>query len=110
MAHSRAVFSVDTVPNSWSVGTASQLEQAQRIQLPLSLGNVNLPVWSTGGQATAVLLLNHVGFLQYFSQTGAVTLRTLDPSFQDVIGNRETLTFSDIRVVNLMYNCSGMGM
>ena len=44
--------------------------------------------------------------LQYFSKNGQVTIRTTDPSMQEVIGNREGLSFRDIKLANLMYKCN----
>ncbi|BFZ15688.1 hypothetical protein BsWGS_18727 [Bradybaena similaris] len=41
-----------------------------------------------------------------FSGNGQYTIVTIDPAFQDVIGNRNGLSFNDIKLANLMYNCS----
>lgn len=40
-----------------------------------------------------------------FSGNGQHTIKTKDPNFQDVIGNREGLSFYDIKLANLMYSC-----
>nr|KAG5691102.1 hypothetical protein BaRGS_030910 [Batillaria attramentaria] len=40
-----------------------------------------------------------------FSRNGDYTIRTKDPSFQRVIGNRESLSFRDIKLANLLYEC-----
>ena len=45
---------------------------------------------------------------QYLAKTGgATTLRTVDPSYQDIIGTVRKLSFRDIKIVNLLYSCSG---
>ena len=45
---------------------------------------------------------------QYLARTGgATTLRTVDPSYQDIIGTARKLSFRDIKIVNLLYSCSG---
>ncbi|KAK0044104.1 zinc metalloproteinase nas-13 [Biomphalaria pfeifferi] len=41
----------------------------------------------------------------YFSKNGLTTIRTKNPSFQDVIGNSKGLSFMDIKLANLMYTC-----
>ncbi|XP_025092025.1 blastula protease 10-like [Pomacea canaliculata] len=41
-----------------------------------------------------------------FSVTGGETIRTRDPTYQSVIGNRNGLSFLDIKLANLMYGCS----
>ncbi|BFZ15689.1 hypothetical protein BsWGS_18728 [Bradybaena similaris] len=41
-----------------------------------------------------------------FSGNDKYTIVTIDPAFQDVIGNRDGLSFNDIKLANLMYNCS----
>ncbi|XP_070200448.1 blastula protease 10-like [Littorina saxatilis] len=41
-----------------------------------------------------------------FAKGAAMTIRTLDPTFQDVIGQRKSLSFRDIKTVNLMYRCA----
>ncbi len=46
-------------------------------------------------------------FLQFFSANGQTTILTRDPDFQDVIGTATDLSFRDIEVVNIMYNCAG---
>ena len=44
--------------------------------------------------------------VQYFAEDkNKPTIETLDPSAQDVIGNRDGLSFRDIKTVNLMYDC-----
>lgn len=46
-------------------------------------------------------------YFQAFSVNGQPTIRTIDPAFQTVIGNAPTLSFRDIKLANLMYNCAG---
>ena len=46
-------------------------------------------------------------WLQAFSVNGGLTIRTLDSSYQNVIGNRDGLSFRDIKLANLMYRCNG---
>ena len=46
-------------------------------------------------------------WLQAFSVNGGLTIRTLDSSYQNVIGNRKGLSFRDIKLANLMYQCNG---
>ena len=41
-----------------------------------------------------------------FSTNGQTTIQTLDPKFQNVIGNQYGISFSDIQLINLMYNCN----
>lgn len=41
-----------------------------------------------------------------FSVNGQPTIRTIDPAFQTVIGTAPTLSFRDIKLANLMYNCA----
>lgn len=41
----------------------------------------------------------------YFSKNGNITIKTLDHSMQDVIGQRSGLSFNDIKLANLMYSC-----
>ena len=45
-------------------------------------------------------------FLQAFSTNGRITIQTLDPKYQNVIGNRYGISFSDIKLINLMYSCN----
>ncbi|XP_059178679.1 blastula protease 10-like [Physella acuta] len=40
-----------------------------------------------------------------FTQNGQLTIKTKDPVYQNVIGNREGLSFYDIKLANLMYTC-----
>ncbi|XP_035826065.1 blastula protease 10 [Aplysia californica] len=40
-----------------------------------------------------------------FSQNGETTIKTLDPLYQSVIGNRMSLSFRDIKIANKMLNC-----
>jgi len=42
-----------------------------------------------------------------FSKNGQYTIRTHDPKWQRAIGNAPGLSFSDIKLANLMYNCGG---
>lgn len=41
-----------------------------------------------------------------FSQNGQLTIKTNDPAYQNVIGNRDGLSFYDIKLANLMYKCN----
>ncbi|XP_078337797.1 zinc metalloproteinase nas-13-like [Crassostrea virginica] len=41
-----------------------------------------------------------------FSTNGQPTIRTVDPAFQNIIGNAPVLSFRDIKLANLMYTCS----
>uniref|UniRef100_A0A0B7A8H7 Metalloendopeptidase n=1 Tax=Arion vulgaris TaxID=1028688 RepID=A0A0B7A8H7_9EUPU len=41
-----------------------------------------------------------------FSGNGQYTIRTRNPAFQEVIGNREGLSFNDIKLANIMYSCN----
>ncbi len=41
-----------------------------------------------------------------FSANGDITIRTRDPSYQNVIGNRRGLSFYDVMTANKMYQCS----
>ncbi|GFS03852.1 metalloendopeptidase [Elysia marginata] len=40
-----------------------------------------------------------------FSTNGGLTIRTLNSRYQNVIGNRNNLSFKDIKSINIMYNC-----
>ena len=40
-----------------------------------------------------------------FSINGRDTITTLNPAYQNVIGNSPTLSTSDARKINLMYGC-----
>ncbi|XP_062596519.1 zinc metalloproteinase nas-4-like [Saccostrea cucullata] len=42
-----------------------------------------------------------------FSVNNGITVRTIDQSFQNRIGNAPGLSFRDIKLANLMYNCAG---
>ncbi|KAK6960982.1 zinc metalloproteinase nas-14 [Biomphalaria glabrata] len=41
-----------------------------------------------------------------FSFNGQLTIKTKDPQYQNVIGNRDGMSFFDIKLANLMYKCS----
>ncbi|KAK3083946.1 hypothetical protein FSP39_005797 [Pinctada imbricata] len=41
-----------------------------------------------------------------FTSNGGITVRTLDASFQNRIGNAPGLSFRDFKLANLMYNCN----
>ncbi|CAL1532049.1 unnamed protein product [Lymnaea stagnalis] len=41
-----------------------------------------------------------------FSENENLTIKTNDPAYQNVIGNREGLSFYDIKLANLMYKCN----
>ena len=43
---------------------------------------------------------------QAFSINGLDTITTIDPSKQNVIGQRNTLSFEDLQLLNRMYPCS----
>ena len=54
------------------------------------------------------LLINPIfALLQAFSKNGEPTIVTKDPAYRDKIGLSKQLAFSDIKIVNLMYNCAG---
>ncbi|XP_012939851.1 high choriolytic enzyme 1 [Aplysia californica] len=40
-----------------------------------------------------------------FTMNGGLTIQTVNPKYQNVIGNRHNLSFRDIKSVNIMYNC-----
>ena len=42
-----------------------------------------------------------------FQFGGRFVIETKDPAFQDVIGTLPELSFRDIKVINLLYNCGG---
>ena len=46
-------------------------------------------------------------YFQAFSINGRDTVTTVQQSFQNVIGNARGLSFRDIKLANLMYNCNG---
>ena len=39
-----------------------------------------------------------------------MTIKTVDPEFQDKIGNSPGLSFADIKLANLLYSCDGWYM
>ena len=43
----------------------------------------------------------------FFSSNGYITIKTQDPYYQHRIGNAQGLSFRDIQLANLMYNCAG---
>ena len=47
---------------------------------------------------------------QFFSINGKPTIKTTDPTMQDVIGKAKGLSFYDIKLANLMYNCSSKSL
>ena len=47
-----------------------------------------------------------ITLVQYFAEDKSKpTIETIDPSAQNVIGNRAGLSFRDIKTMNLMYEC-----
>ncbi|KAK6960979.1 zinc metalloproteinase nas-13-like isoform X1 [Biomphalaria glabrata] len=40
-----------------------------------------------------------------FSLNGEITIKANDPKYQNVLGNRISLSFNDIKLANLMYKC-----
>ena len=44
---------------------------------------------------------------QAFTVNGYPTIITKDKNYQDTIGQRKGLSFSDIAITNKMYNCGG---
>ncbi|CAG5124335.1 unnamed protein product [Candidula unifasciata] len=40
-----------------------------------------------------------------FSKNNEITIQTKDPSFQNIIGQTQDLSYYDIQLANLMYNC-----
>ena len=46
---------------------------------------------------------------QAFSPDDEYTIIPKDSRFLSVIGNREHLSFRDIKIINVMYKCGGMG-
>ena len=45
-------------------------------------------------------------YLQAFSKNRKMTIQTIDPKYQKVIGNRYGVSFFDIKLINLMYDCA----
>ena len=45
-------------------------------------------------------------FQAFSKDDKSVTMVTLDPRFQDIIGHTTTISFSDAKTVNVMYNCA----
>lgn len=43
---------------------------------------------------------------QTFTKNGQPTITTKSSYFQNIIGNREGLSFQDIKLANLMYDCA----
>ncbi|XP_059168133.1 blastula protease 10-like [Physella acuta] len=43
---------------------------------------------------------------RYFSANGEITLRTIDPAYQDIIGTAKNLSFYDIKDANIRYDCA----
>ena len=43
---------------------------------------------------------------QDFSKNNRPTIETLDERYQDLIGKSTGLSFKDIKLANLIYNCS----
>ncbi|XP_061162947.1 blastula protease 10-like [Saccostrea echinata] len=60
---------------------------------------------NTFGVPYDYLSVMHYG-ARAFSTNNGITVRTIDQSFQNIIGNAPGLSFSDIKLANLMYNCA----
>ncbi|CAG5118188.1 unnamed protein product [Candidula unifasciata] len=52
---------------------------------------------------------DYTSVMHYGNEALPGSLTTLDPSYQTRIGQRQGLSFKDIKLANIMYNCSGLG-
>jgi len=48
----------------------------------------------------------HYGEIAFGGPRRKTTITTKDPKYQKLIGNAKSLSFADVKIVNLMYNCA----
>ncbi|KAK7507419.1 hypothetical protein BaRGS_00001354 [Batillaria attramentaria] len=72
--------------------------------LEFNFKKYNWAVIADLGVSYDYLSIMHYGS-KSFSSNGRHTIETLNPFYQDLIGNRDGLSFRDIKSVNLLYDC-----